>query len=180
MDAQGHRREGDVVAQERNETTYCTRHKDTPTKLLCGRCDTPVCPKCMVHGPVGVRCPDCGKPTALPIYQVSTPLLLRAIAASIVIGIAGGVALLVIRALIFGLFYVIASAGLGYVVSEGTSYAANRKRGRTLAIVATAGALVGELLIVALLISAVGGLTLFDLIGVGLAPFVAFVRLKQP
>lgn len=168
------------MAQPGNETNYCARHKDTPTKLRCGRCDTLVCPKCMVHGPVGVRCTDCGKPAALPIYQVSTPLLLRAIAASVVIGVAGGLALLIVRALIFGLFYLIASAGLGYVVSEGTSYAANRKRGRTLAIVAASGALIGEGVIVALLISAVGTVSLFDLLGVGIAPFVAFVRLKQP
>ncbi len=159
---------------------YCSRHKDTQTNLRCGRCDTPVCPKCMVHAPVGVRCPDCGKPTALPISQVSTPLLLRAIAASIVIGIAGGLGLLLIRALLFGLLYLIASAGFGYVVSEGTSYAANRKRGRTLAIVASVGVLVGEAIAITLLVSAIGSVTLFDLLGVGLAVFVAFARLRQP
>ena len=169
------------MVQQRTDTTYCARHKDTPTNLRCGRCDTPVCPKCMVHGPVGVRCPDCGKPTAMPMYQVSTPLLLRAIGASIVIGLAVGLLLLLVRPYIFGLFYLIASAGFGYAVSEGTSAAAKRKRGRRLAFVATAGVLAGEALIIALLLTEVGGLlSLFDLIGAGIAGFVAFTRLRQP
>jgi hypothetical protein len=42
----------------------CTKH-DEETAVSCGRCSTPVCPKCMVHTDVGVRCktcaPDIGK-----------------------------------------------------------------------------------------------------------------------
>jgi hypothetical protein len=114
------------------------------------------------------------------MYQVSKLLLLRAIGASIAIGLAGGVALLLVRSIAFGLFYLIASAGFGYVVSEGTSYAANRKRGSALAIVATVGVLVGEGLILTLLVSVVGGLSLFDVIGTVLAAFVAFARLRRP
>jgi hypothetical protein len=38
---------------------YCARHPNTETMLRCGRCDTPICPRCMVHSGVGIRCPDC-------------------------------------------------------------------------------------------------------------------------
>jgi hypothetical protein len=38
---------------------YCARHPKTETLLRCGRCDTPICPRCMVHAGVGIRCPDC-------------------------------------------------------------------------------------------------------------------------
>lgn len=38
---------------------YCARHPTTETMLRCGRCDTPICPRCMIHSGVGIRCPDC-------------------------------------------------------------------------------------------------------------------------
>lgn len=179
MDSAGYRAESDLVAQQQTEITYCPNHKDTPTNLRCGRCDKLVCPKCMVHGPVGVRCLDCGKPTSLPVYQVSVPLLLRAIGASILLGAGGGLLLvLLVRPLLFGLLYLAAMAGFGYVVSEGTSYAANRKRGRTLTIVVIGGVLIGEGLIVYLVAAVSGAISLFDLLGGGLAIYVAYVRLK--
>ena len=155
--------------------TYCARHKDTPTSLRCGRCETPVCPQCMIHGPVGVRCPDCGRPPKLSQYEVSTPLILRAVGASLLVGIAGGGVLLLLFLIGFGLFfYLIAAAGFGYVVSEATSYAANRKRGRTLAIIAVVATVVGHVPVIALT-----GL-LHLLLGAAIAAFVAFVRLRQP
>lgn len=39
--------------------TYCARHQQVETMLRCGRCETPICPRCMVHSGVGIRCPDC-------------------------------------------------------------------------------------------------------------------------
>ncbi|MBN9389452.1 MAG: hypothetical protein J0I20_15595 [Chloroflexi bacterium] len=39
--------------------TYCARHPNVETLLRCGRCNTPICPRCMVHSGVGIRCPDC-------------------------------------------------------------------------------------------------------------------------
>jgi hypothetical protein len=40
---------------------YCTKHKKEPTRVSCGRCEKPICHKCMIVGPAGVRCRDCGK-----------------------------------------------------------------------------------------------------------------------
>jgi hypothetical protein len=37
----------------------CARHQDTETALTCGRCDTPVCVRCLVHTDVGIRCRTC-------------------------------------------------------------------------------------------------------------------------
>jgi Domain of unknown function (DUF4352) len=36
----------------------CAKH-GVETEVSCGRCGTPVCPKCMRHTDVGVRCKDC-------------------------------------------------------------------------------------------------------------------------
>lgn len=162
------------MAEQGTDETYCARHKDTPTGLRCGRCDTPVCPNCMVHGPVGVRCPDCGKPPKLPQFEVSTPLMLRAVAASLVIGFAGGFVLLFVIG--FGFLYLLAAAAFGYVLAEGTSYAANKKRGPKLATIAAIGAVVGHAPIIALL----GVVTIFVLLGAIVAAVVAFIRLRQP
>ncbi len=161
------------MAERETDATYCVRHKDKPTGLRCGRCETPVCPQCMVHGPVGVRCPDCGKPPKLPQFEVSTPLVLRAIGASLGLGIVGGIVFLFLYG--FGLFfYLIASAGFGYVVSEATSYAANRKRGPVLAVIAAIGAVLGHVPVIALT-----GL-LHLILGAAIAAFIAYIRLKQP
>lgn len=45
------------------ETRYCYRHPKVATQLSCGRCDRPVCTKCVVLGPAGPRCRDCAKLT---------------------------------------------------------------------------------------------------------------------
>lgn len=40
----------------------CYRHPDRETWVTCGRCGKPLCPDCMMHGPVGVRCRECLTP----------------------------------------------------------------------------------------------------------------------
>lgn len=41
--------------------TTCARHPDTPTRLSCVQCGTPICPRCAVDAPVGQKCPDCAR-----------------------------------------------------------------------------------------------------------------------
>ncbi len=40
---------------------YCCRHTKTVTRLRCGRCEAPICPKCTVYTPAGTRCRTCAK-----------------------------------------------------------------------------------------------------------------------
>lgn len=40
---------------------YCYKHKRETTRVSCGRCDRPICTKCMVMGPAGIRCRECAK-----------------------------------------------------------------------------------------------------------------------
>lgn len=162
--------------ETQDDIMYCAKHSKTPTNVRCGRCDTPVCPRCLVFAPVGVRCRDCGKPTKLPQYQVSLPLLLRALAASLAVGGAGGVALYFAWTYLGGFFYLIAAAGVGYVVSEATSFAAQRKRGPALGSVAAFGTVAGHAPLIFLL---GGAIPVFILLGAVIAAFVAFVRLRQ-
>ena len=37
----------------------CADHPDVETRLRCSRCGKPICPRCGVRTPVGMRCPDC-------------------------------------------------------------------------------------------------------------------------
>ena len=55
------------MAEEVQGTTLeiaptCYRHRDRETWVSCGRCGRPLCPDCVRHGPVGVRCDDCLRP----------------------------------------------------------------------------------------------------------------------
>ena len=40
---------------------YCAKHIKTVTRLRCGRCEAPICPKCTVYTPAGTRCRPCSK-----------------------------------------------------------------------------------------------------------------------
>ncbi len=44
-----------------DEPVFCYRHKKEPTLLRCGKCDRPICYKCVMTGASGPRCPDCGR-----------------------------------------------------------------------------------------------------------------------
>lgn len=52
-----------VPEQQTSEKAQtCYRHPDRETWVSCGRCGKPLCPDCMRHGPVGVRCVECLRP----------------------------------------------------------------------------------------------------------------------
>ena len=40
---------------------YCMKHTKAVTRLRCGRCESPICPKCTVYTPAGTRCRPCAK-----------------------------------------------------------------------------------------------------------------------
>lgn len=48
-----------MTTTEPGQETVCYRHKDIETAVSCSDCGKPICPDCMVFGPVGIRCPDC-------------------------------------------------------------------------------------------------------------------------
>ncbi|RYG85913.1 zinc-ribbon domain-containing protein, partial [bacterium] len=39
----------------------CYRHPKVATNLSCGRCERPVCTRCAINGPAGIRCPECAR-----------------------------------------------------------------------------------------------------------------------
>ena len=101
-----------------------------------------VCPACMVHSAVGIRCPDCAQTKRPPTFDVTGIFLARAIGASLGLGLLCGVAVKILSIFLAGIPLVVAFAALGYAIGEGVSLAVNRKRGRRLKLVASSGVLV--------------------------------------
>lgn len=128
-----------------SETLRCARHPNTETVLRCGRCDTPICARCMVMSPVGARCPTCAqvKRFTLMLRPVEAA---RAIAYGVVVGAVGTVIVGFISQFGLGLF---AFAALGFGVGEVVSIGVNRKRVPALGPIAIACLFVGFIIGVA-------------------------------
>ena len=124
----------------------CDWHPETETYVTCTRCEKPICYRCQVQAPVGVRCPECAKPTQLPAYDLSPSVYLRSAGVSALVGVAGGILLRILALeltfILFSLLGVgVAGVGLGYLVGEAVSRVAQGKRGRGLQVIAGAGVL---------------------------------------
>ena len=118
----------DQLAGSETTTLYCARHPNVETLLRCGRCETPICPRCMVSTPVGMRCRDCAQVRRPPMYDVSGRWLWQALAAavSLILGFAGR------SIFLLAILYLLA----GVAIAEILSAAANRKRGPRLQLMA--------------------------------------------
>ena len=120
----------------------CARHPKVETGLACGRCETPICPRCLVMTDVGARCPTCAPSRKLPQFEVGPVYLLRGAAAALASGAALGGLWRLILGEGLGFFSLIVAILLGYAVAEAVSWATNRKSGPALQVVASAGIVV--------------------------------------
>lgn len=126
-----------VPTSEESDTLRCARHPNTETVLRCGRCETPICSRCMVMSPVGARCPTCAQVKRFP-------LMLKPIELARAIGYGVGTA--TIGTMILGyipFLGLIGFAVLGFGVGEAVSIGGNKKRVPALAVIAVASLLVG-------------------------------------
>ena len=132
-----------------SDVTYCARHPTVETYLRCGRCDTPICPRCLVQTPVGARCRECANISRLPTFDVPLSYFLRGLAAAAVAGFGIGIFWAYIsgggagRGLGFLSFFM--ALAIGWAISEIISLATNRKRGTSLQVCAVAGVLIAFL-----------------------------------
>jgi hypothetical protein len=118
----------------------CARHPKTETVLRCGRCETPICPRCLVATPVGARCPSCAgvKRFATLLKPVE---LARAVGFGLAVAAVGTLILNFVPLL--GILGPIGYAVVGFAVGEAVSVGANRKRVPLLGPVALACLFVG-------------------------------------
>jgi hypothetical protein len=120
---------------------FCARHKNTKTRLRCGRCEKPICPKCTKYGPTGARCPDCASNRDSHMYQVSPLQFLIAFGVAFGCSIIGGF-LSGFIGIFFLLFY---APVVGTLVGKAIVRVVKGKRGTPLALVAAAGVVLGAL-----------------------------------
>lgn len=171
-----------LTTEEMDNKLYCYRHLGTETALRCGNCERPICVRCVVQHPVGIRCPECGRPTKIPVFDVTGVYYARAVAAAVGIGIVGVLGLFLISALLTLLgpvaFYLrwLALVGVGYLMGYGIYLAVSRKRSRNLQWIAGVGVVV-----IFLVVAPFVGLSLnslFGLLALGAAVYVAVMQLR--
>src|SRR5688572_19199991 len=111
------------------DVTYCARHPQVETVLLCGRCGTPICPRCLVQTPVGARCPDCANVRRVPTVDVPLLFLFRGLGAALIAGVGVGAiwGFITQGGGFVGFFLIFIAMGIGWAISEAISLATNRK-----------------------------------------------------
>lgn len=117
----------------------CARHPNIETDLACGRCETAICPRCVVTTDVGARCPTCAPTRKLPQFEVGPIWLLRGAAAALLAGAALGTVWYILLSERLGFFSLLIAFAIGYAVAEAVSLATNRKAGPPLQVTAACG-----------------------------------------
>ena len=141
---------------------WCARHKNTKTRLRCGRCEKPICPKCTTYGPTGARCRDCVSYRGTHLYQASAKQLAITFAAAFALGLVGAIAISST-----GLFLLVLFApALGGILGPLLTRITGAKRGPVVAGVAAAGVGLGIL--------AVGAPRVVSLLQMGASLSMAF------
>lgn len=135
-------------------TMYCANHPNTETVLRCGRCDKPICTRCIVQTPVGARCRECAGVRKLPLAQLESADYLRGLGVMLGLGLVGGLAWS--QAGFFGFFVALL---LGYFAGAGIDWAVRGRRGPVAMLMA------GATVVLAYLSSPFAGLLLAALSG---------------
>jgi MFS family permease len=120
---------------------YCYRHPKIATKVSCGKCDRPICTRCMVSGPAGMRCPECASLRGSTLYKVHPGRLALTIAASIACGVIGAYILVFI-----GFFVFFIGPAYGTAIAEVVLRVSGRKRGRLIEAIGIGGICLGALI----------------------------------
>jgi len=79
-----------ALQPEQDEQLFCFRHPDRETWIRCGRCEKPICTKCGVMGPVGMRCKDCGRLRNDPLTSFTPVQLVLGLGVAVAGGVLGG------------------------------------------------------------------------------------------
>ncbi len=137
------------AVDEGADALYCVNHPDRETYVRCGKCERPICTRCMVQTPVGARCRECAQLRRLPQHEVAPALLARALPA----GFAASFGIWYILDFVpaYGLFAMFIAAFLaGTAVGTIVSRLANRRSNRVLEA-GTAACIIGGWLVVQLI-----------------------------
>ncbi len=158
------------------ETVECPRHPGVETALRCSRCESPICPSCLVHSPVGARCPDCAPVVRAPMYVLSTGHMARAALAAVVGGLVMGLLWrLILLPFTRGFFAILVGVALGYIFTRLLEFATGGKRGPGMVGFAIGGIVLAWAVLVVL-----GGsvFALWGLVAAGIGVWFAYQNLR--
>lgn len=158
------------------QVVECPRDPGVETALRCSRCETPICPYCLIQTPVGARCRDCARVVKSPIYTLNSAQMARAAGASIVGGLIMGLVWgLVLLPFTFSLFAIFVGVGLGYAFTRILEVATGSKRGPVVIAFATLGMLISWGVLVAFIGLAIA---MPALLAVGIGVYFAYQNLR--
>src|SRR5215469_1834262 len=112
---------------------HCINHPSVETVVSCGRCDRPLCPRCMIFTSVGVRCRDCAQMRRPPQFTLTPRVYARVIPTAIALALACGFLLSLVPRLGF-----LAGIVIGLLVGDVLRRVSGYKQGRVMQVIAGA------------------------------------------
>lgn len=111
------------------DKSRCYSNQHDNAKIFCVRCSIPVCPKCIVHSPVGVRCISCGKSSLSVLNKMPKYLFAKTLFISSFAGLVLGFILLMMSSIYLYWIHWIGMVFSAYAISEIVSKVSGYKRG---------------------------------------------------
>jgi len=121
---------------------YCVNHPNTETLIRCSKCLDPICQKCAVPTPVGLRCRKCAYANRSPLYVIKPQHVLLAA----VVGLAMALVVGIMVAQIGVLWVALLAGPVGGAIAEVLLRVTRGKRGRVMQVTAVLCIVVGALL----------------------------------
>lgn len=131
---------GDTPPVAQGEVIYCANHPTVETLLRCNKCGKPICQRCGIRTPVGIRCRECAQMRRLPMYKVGPQHYLLAALVALPVSFVAG---LIMQQLGWLLAFFLGAA-VGGLIAE-VVYRTTHKRGPGLAWLVSACILLGAL-----------------------------------
>ncbi|MBK16114.1 MAG: hypothetical protein CL770_05450 [Chloroflexi bacterium] len=148
--------------------------KHSNANIFCVRCSIPVCPKCIVHSPVGVRCISCGKSSLSVLNKMSIGLFLKTLFISVFSGLLIGYVLLIMSDIYLYWIHWIGVLFAAYAISEIVYKISEYKRGFKVQLIGSLG--LGVCICVQLFFS--GYFSVFTLIVGGISFYLIMLKLR--
>jgi hypothetical protein len=164
-------------ATARTLVVDCPRDPGVETALRCSRCETPICPKCLIQSPVGARCRDCARVTKSPVYTLTPGQYARAGTAGVLGGLMMGLVWgFVLLPFSFGFFSIFLGVGLGIAFTRVMQFATGNKRGPAVVGFAIAGIVIAWAMQPLLFVEPRAAM--YGLVAVGVAVYFAYQNLR--
>ena len=131
----------DPVSEE-GPRYYCVNHPNTETLVRCSKCLDPICQKCAVPTPVGLRCRKCAYANRSPLYVIRP----QHVALAGVVGLAMATVAGVLVAQLWILWVALLAGPVGGAIGEVMLRVTRGKRGRVMQVTVVVCIVVGAVL----------------------------------